>query len=178
MDPVNSEQFSNFQVTVNSLPHYEEVSLQPLSSKYLVKLQLSTLFSLLFFGTGLIVAYFLLPNFRSYVYLAGIFILLIFGWTLFNNIMYVRKSGYALREKDIIFRRGFLFERSTVVPFNRIQHVSVERSFLDKVLKLSTLKVFTAGGSGSDISIPGILPQTATSVKEEISARISAHERA
>lgn len=89
--------------------------------------------------------------------------------------MYVRRSGYALREQDIIYKRGFLFERITIVPFNRIQHVSVERSFLDKILNISSVKVFTAGGSGSDISIPGIYPDTATSVKEEISARIYNH---
>ena len=89
--------------------------------------------------------------------------------------MYVKRCGYALREQDIIFKRGFLFERTTIVPFNRIQHVSVERSFLDKVLNISTLKVFTAGGSGSDISIPGIIPETATSLKEEVSVRIYNH---
>ncbi len=176
MDPISTPQFSNFEVDVAALPRYEEVELHPISKKYLVKLQIGTTISFLFFAVGLFVAYkFSSPEFHNYIIWAGVFILLIFGWTVFNNLMYVKKSGYALREQDIIFKRGFLFERITVVPFNRIQHVSVERSFLDKMLKISTVKVFTAGGSGSDVSVPGIKPQTAISVKEEISGRIYHH---
>lgn len=176
MDPIAAENFSNFQLDVASLPKFEEVKLQPISKKYLVKMQIGTTISLLFFVVGLVVAfYFLRSEFRPYLWAAVAFILLIFGWSFFNNIMYVKRSGYALREQDVIFRRGFLFERITVVPFNRIQHVSIERSFLDKMLNISTLKVFTAGGSGSDVSIPGVIPATATVLKEEISSRIYAH---
>ena len=176
MDPIAAHNFSNFEVDVASLPHYEEVELHPISRKYLIKLQAGTAISFIFFAVGIFVANFFLPaELHNYLMAAGILILLLFGWSFFNNVMYVRRSGYALREKDIIFKRGFLFELITVVPFNRIQHVSVERSFLDKMLNIATVKVFTAGGSGSDVSISGILPETATSIKEEISARIYKH---
>lgn len=176
MDPVTTPDFSNFEIEVTTLPRYEEVELHSISKKYLIKLQVGTSISFLFFGVGLFLAYkFSSPEFHTYLFWAGIFILLIFGWTIFNNLMYVRRSGYALREQDIIFKRGFLFERTTAVPFNRIQHVTVERTFLDKMLKIATVKVFTAGGSGSDISVPGLYPETATSVKEEISSRIYNH---
>jgi membrane protein YdbS with pleckstrin-like domain len=176
MDPIAVENFSNLQLDIKSLPRYEEVDLQPISRKYLVKMQIGTAISLVFFAVGLMTAfYFAPPEIHFYLWLGVIFLALVFGWSFFNNIMYVRRSGYALREKDIIYRRGFLFQRTTVVPFNRIQHVTVERSFLDKILKISTVKVFTAGGSGSDINVPGIYPNTATSLKEEISARIYSH---
>lgn len=176
MDPIAAENFSNLQVDVASLPKYKDVELHPISKKYLVKLQVGTTFSLLFFGIGLMVAYYFVPSeIQNYIIAAAIFIALIFTWTFFNNIMYVRRSGYALREQDMVFQRGFLFERTTVVPFNRIQHVSVERTFLDKILNISSVKVFTAGGSGSDINIPGIYPETAISIKEEISSRIYNH---
>lgn len=176
MDPVAAENFSNFQLDTASLPKFEEVKLHPISKKYLIKLQVATSISLLFFIAGLIVAFYFSPaEIRPYLWAGLVLLVLIFGWSFFNNLMYVKKSGYALREQDIIFKRGFLFERTTVVPFNRIQHVSVERSFLDKMLNIATLKVFTAGGSGSDISVPGIVPDTATALKEEISSRIYAH---
>ena len=176
MDSVSAENFSNLELDVNSLPRFEDVKLQPISKKYLLKMQIGTLISLIVFAVGLTVAFFFSPKeVHPYLWMAVVLVGLIFCWSFFNNIMYVKRSGYALREQDIIFKRGFLFERTTVVPFNRIQHVSVERSFLDKILKISTVKVFTAGGSGSDINIPGINPDTATSVKEEISARIYDH---
>jgi uncharacterized protein len=176
MDPVAAEDFSNFEIDVAALPRYEDVELHSISKKYLIKLQVGTTFSFLFFAVGIFIAYSFLPEeFHNYLFWAAVVILLMFMWSFFNNVMYVRRSGYALREQDIIFKRGFLFERITVVPFNRIQHVSVERSFLDKLLNIATVKVFTAGGSGSDVSVPGIKPHIATSVKEEISARIYTH---
>lgn len=176
MDPVASSEFSNFELEVASLPRVEEVKLHPISKKYLVKLQVGTSISFMFFAVGLFLGYtFLSAQFHTYLFWAAILLVLLFGWSIFNNVMYVKKSGYALREKDIIFTRGFLFEKTTVVPFNRIQHVTVERSFLDKLLNISSLKVFTAGGSGSDVSVPGIKPETATSLKEEISGRIYSH---
>ncbi|SOC80384.1 hypothetical protein SAMN06296241_1933 [Salinimicrobium sediminis] len=176
MDPITAEEFSNFELNVASLPKFEEVKLHPISKKYLVKLQVGTTLSFIFFAVGIFLGYTFLPaEFHSYLFWAVALTLFLFVWSIFNNVMYVKKSGYALREQDIIFKRGFLFERTTVVPFNRIQHVTVERSFLDKMLNIATLKVFTAGGSGSDVSIPGIKPETATSVKEEISGRIYNH---
>ncbi len=176
MDPVANPDFSNFQVDVASLPQYQEVQLHPISKKYLIKLQVGSTITFIFFLVAIVVAYYFLPeDLHNYLIAGGVLVFAIFGWSIFNNIMYVKKSGYALREQDIIFQRGFLFERTTAVPFNRIQHVSIERSFLDKMLNIATVKVFTAGGSGSDISVPGILPSKATAVKEEISARIYHH---
>lgn len=176
MDSINSNDFSNLQLDVNALPQIEEVSLHPLSKKYLVKLQISSFVSVCIFTTAIFLAYkFSEPQFHSYLLAAGVVIWVMFGWSFFNNIMYIKRSGYALREKDVIFKRGFLFERITVVPFNRIQHVSVARSFLDKMLHISTVKIFTAGGSGSDLSISGIVPDLATAMKEELSTRISEH---
>ncbi|NJW53493.1 PH domain-containing protein [Salinimicrobium oceani] len=176
MDPIAAENFKNFQLDVAALPNYEAVQLEPISRKYLIKLQVGTGVSLLFLVVGFAVGYYFVPEeFKNYLIGAIVLMLALFLWTFFNNIMYVKRSGYALREQDIIFKRGFLFEKTTVVPFNRIQHVSVERSFLDKVLNIATLKIFTAGGSGSDINIPGIKPGIAGTLKEEISERIFRH---
>ena len=176
MDPIASSEFSNFELKVANLPRVEEVQLHPISGKYLVKLQVGTTLSFLFFMLAIFFGFRFIPSeFDSYLTWAASVVILLFLWSVFNNVMYVRRSGYALREQDIIFKRGFLFEKTTVVPFNRIQHVSVERSILDKMLNISTLKIFTAGGSGSDVSVPGIKPETATSVKEEISGRIYKH---
>ncbi|NJW55899.1 hypothetical protein, partial [Salinimicrobium oceani] len=93
-----------------SLPKFEEVTLHPISKKYLVKLQVGTTLSFLFFAVGIFLGSTFLPTeFHKYLFWAVIVILLLFGWSIFNNVMYVKKSGYALREQDIIFKRGFLF---------------------------------------------------------------------
>ena len=175
MDPIIKGDFSNLELDVASLPQYEEVKLHSLSRKYLLKLHINTTISLLFFMGGLVVGYFFLQQYQLLFWLLLGFFVLLFGWSYFVNFQLQKRNGYSLRERDVIYRRGFIFEKITVVPFNRIQHVSVERNFLDKTLNLSTLKVFTAGGSGSDVNIPGLQPDTATALKEEISQRIAAH---
>lgn len=173
MDPI--DHFSNLQVDVSSLPRYEEAELRSLAPKYLLKLHFSTTLSLIFFMGAAMVAYFLLEDFRGYLLALMLVFFVIFGWSYFSNYQLIKRNGYALRQQDIIFRRGFLFQKTTVVPFNRIQHVAVERSVTDKALKLATLKIYTAGGSGSDLSIPGLLPDTAFSLREELSNRMSGH---
>lgn len=175
MDSVTKGDFSNLELDIASLPKYEEVELYPLSENYILKLNISTTISLLFFAVGLFVAYFFLQNYEVYFWVLVGFFVLLFGWSFFVNFQLAKRNGYSLRERDVIYRRGFVFEKITVVPFNRIQHVSVERNFLDKILNLSSLKVFTAGGSGSDVNIPGLKPETATALKEEISQRIANH---
>lgn len=175
MAPIDKDVFTNESLDVASLPRYEEVQLNPLSPKYLVKLNIGTGISMLIFLAGLVIAYSFLEPYRYLFPFAGILFLLFFFWSFFSNYQLLKRSGYALRERDIIFKRGYLFVRTTIVPFNRVQHVSVERGVIDKLLNISTLKVFTAGGSGSDVSIPGLEPEKATSLKEEISDRIASH---
>ncbi len=102
------------------------------------------------------------------VYYAAVAGILFFGFQYFLIFKNQEVYGYALRERDIVFRRGFLFEKTTIIPFSRIQHVSISQGILDKSLKIATLQIYTAGGSGSDINIPGLEPQRATAVKEAI----------
>lgn len=169
------QDFSNLEIDIASLPRHEEVKLHGLRKKYLLKLHLQTTLSFVFVVLALLGLYFFVSFPESYFYLASVLIVLLFAWSYFVNYQLLRKNGYALREQDIIFRRGFVFEKTTVIPLNRIQHVSVARSFTDKILNLSTLKIFTAGGSGSDIDVPGLSPDTAQQIKEEISGRISSY---
>lgn len=175
MDPINQGDFSNLELDVASLPRYEQVKLHSLSPNYQLKLHINTSISLLFFMGVLFAAYFFLQEYQFWFWLLFGFFIVLFTWSYYNNYQLQKKNGYSLRERDVIYRRGFIFEKITVAPFNRIQHVSVERNFLDKVLNLSTLKVFTAGGSGSDVNIPGLPPDKATALKEEISQRIATH---
>lgn len=175
MDSIAEDKFSNLSIEVASLPRYEEAELTSLAPNYLLKRHINTFISLVVFSGILAGLYFFLSDFSFFVFLAAAIFLAVIAWSFYSNVQLMKRNGYALRELDIIYRRGFMFEKITVVPFNRVQHVSVERSLMDKFLNLSTLKVFTAGGSGSDVNIPGLKPETATSLKEEISERIAKH---
>ena len=167
--------FKNEAIDIEALPRFQEVEFHPISGMFLVKSILQTGIFLIFLlgGWAALFYYEIGSPFLMYGLAA---ILIIFGFKFWNNFKMQEKYGYALREHDILYRRGFFINSITIVPFNRIQHVSVSRDALDKILKISSLQVFTAGGSGSDISIPGLNPQLAARLKEALASRLKPNE--
>lgn len=65
-------------------------------------------------------------------------------------------KGYAVRDKDIIYKSGVFWHTVTAIPFNRIQHVEKSSTPLDRRFEVATLQLFTAGGSGGDLKIHGL----------------------
>jgi membrane protein YdbS with pleckstrin-like domain len=95
-------------------------------------------------------------------------------------ISYAYKSfsfkAYAFRERDITYRTGWLWRSITTVPFNRVQHCEVSQGVIDRYLGLGKLKIYTAGGSSSDVSIPGLFVEQATDLKDFIVEKIKEDE--
>lgn len=168
------ENFTNQPIDINLLPKFEEVEYTGISSKYLIKSNLQTAIFLviMLFAWGVLWHY---GAGAQNLQLAGVFIFLFFSFRFWNNFKMQRNYGYALREKDILYKRGFIVQAVTIIPFNRVQHVSVSRDFMDKMLNISSLQIFTAGGSGSDINIPGLKPDLAATLKEALSTKLSAN---
>lgn len=86
------------------------------------------------------------------------------------------RKAYNLRAHDLSYRSGWLWHKLTTVPFSRVQHVEVDQGPIERALELATLKVFTAGGSSSDLSIPGLSPDKAKEMKTFILQKITAHD--
>ncbi|WP_417886607.1 PH domain-containing protein [Zunongwangia sp.] len=170
MDSIKAN-FSNNTIDISNLPDFEQVALNPVNKKLLTKhlLQLGVWF--IIFITISDFLYYLDQIFLSA--LVGVFLALISSCLLFICIKEQSIYGYAIRERDLIYQRGYLITKTTIISFNRIQHVSINRSLLDKWLGLSSLKVFTAGGNGSDISIAGLEPQLAEKLKQALAGNIA-----
>ena len=169
------ENFTNKSIDIASLPQFEEVAFQPISKAYLIKSNIQNLVFLCVVMIGwAVLFYFELTQNQLIILLIGI--VLYFGFQFWNISRLQNNYGFALREKDILYRRGYLINKTTVVPFNRIQHASISRDVLDKMFNISTLKIFTAGGSGSDISIPGLAPDLALRLKEALAVKLTANE--
>lgn len=169
------ENFSNSEIDITTLPKFEEVEFRPVSPQLLKKelLGLGIFFAVVLVVLAVIIYF----GINSYYLYAGLVLFpLYFGFNIWNIFKIQKEYGYALRERDILFKRGYLVNRKTVVPLNRIQHATVSRGVFDKLFGISTLNVFTAGGSGSDIRIPGLLPDTAFQLKEKLSQKISEDE--
>lgn len=92
---------------------------------------------------------------------------------LFSSVR-VEKMQYAIREQDVSFREGVFFEEWITIPFNRIQHCELSRGPFERMYKLASLKIYTAGGSGSDINIPGLTADTAQRLRDFVVQKIQA----
>ncbi|MBE7639273.1 PH domain-containing protein [Salegentibacter sp. BLCTC] len=174
MDSLGKD-FSNDQIDLASLPKYESVAYSSVSSTYLIKMNIQTgIFMLVLFTILGVLWFFQLNQWQTGILLAVVIAAFIFRF--WNNYKLLQSLGYAVREKDIVYKRGFIFNKTTIVPFNRVQHVSISRGVWDKILGISNLNIFTAGGSGSDITIPGLDPKMALQLKEALAVKISKDE--
>lgn len=79
----------------------------------------------------------------------------------------VRAIGYVLRQDDLLFRRGILFERYIAVPYGRLQLVDVTRGPLLRALGLATLKFVTASAA-TGVRLPGLPLDEAETLRDRL----------
>src|SRR5690554_1482879 len=168
--------FTNPVIECSELPQYEEATLTPVSDLYWRVILINLGISLLIVGALVAGILFIAPDLQNY--LPVIIILFILFWA---GIFWLQKRaferrGYAVRQHDIIYRRGTITTLTTVIPFQRIQHVNVNEGVFSRAYGLSQLQIFTAGGMGSDIKISGLLREDAIKIKELILNRMTQDE--
>jgi uncharacterized protein len=81
----------------------------------------------------------------------------------------VRSIGYQLRDDDLLFRRGLLFQRFVSVPYGRMQLIDITRGPFSRALGLSDLHFVTAAAS-SGVAIPGLLVADADELRDQLVA--------
>ena len=78
-----------------------------------------------------------------------------------------RAIGYALREDDLVFRRGLFWARMVAVPYGRLQMVDLRRGPIDRMLGLASLKTMTASPTSS-VEIPGLPEAEAQALRDHL----------
>ena len=86
----------------------------------------------------------------------------------------VPRRAYVVRDKDMVFRSGVIWRSVTAIPFNRIQHVETSSTPLDRHFEISTLQLFTAGGSKGDLKINGLGKDVAEQLRAYILKKVGA----
>ncbi len=171
-------EFKNDAVLLEELPVIQDADFHKLvpQQRWLSLLNATIFFAIL--AIGLFAAYFWgnieLPLWADWT----IWGTLLFLWLL--RVLFVWKGferkAYLLREHDMVYRSGWLTHRLITIPFNRIQHSEIRQSFLGRLMKIARLKIYTAGGDQSDLSVPGLDPEKASEIRNFIIRRVSEHE--
>ena len=92
---------------------------------------------------------------------------IIFIITLAFTPRRVRAIGYQLRQDDLLFRRGLMFQRFVSVPYGRMQLVDINRGPLDRACGLSELKFVTAAAA-TGVTIPGLPEAEAEELRDRL----------
>ena len=167
--------FTNNPIDITQLPKFEEVQLKGLNPKYITVLlfNFSLLLTLVIVGFSALF-YFKRDAFSNVIWIAilvGVVLFLV-GLVVFTKFSF-HKKGYAFREHDAIYKSGLISETTTIIPFNRVQHVALHQGFISRKLGLASVELFTAGGSSSDLEIPGLLLADAQLIKNLVSQKIN-----
>lgn len=167
--------FNNPQIDTLSIPNIENLNLEQVERSYLYILIFNRLLGFLFPLIAVVVIGFI-TNFEGWMVYFWLGIALLIALLVLSCIYAIvsfPKRRYALREHDIIYTEGLLLNSFTTVPFVRIQHTEISRSFLERKFNLSTLKIYTAGATGSDLFISGLSKETAQKINAFLTSKIN-----
>jgi membrane protein YdbS with pleckstrin-like domain len=166
------ENFSNETIETTELPKFETVIFSKLQSDYWKVVLINLLQLFVISGVGLIFAFY------KIIKIADFKIQFVLGFLVLHLliIMFARigfnKKGFAFRNHDVLFKQGIIATTTMVIPYNRIQHVALEEGVVSRFFGLAKIEIFTAGGSNSDIQIPGIKKEEAENIKQLLMGKI------
>lgn len=167
------ENYSNEPIDTKTLPRFEDVQLTALHPSYIkiIWLNLAIVFTGVILAAG--VALYNIEELQDHWLIAVIVcgIVLILSITL--SLLSFRNRGYAFRTHDAIYRNGTIALTTTIIPYNRVQHVALHEGFVSRKLGLARVEIFTAGGNKSDIQIPGIQKEQAEKIKQLLMGKIT-----
>ncbi|WP_157498149.1 PH domain-containing protein [Leifsonia sp. Leaf336] len=135
------------------------------SPKYVVVVVVSTLL------TGLVLSaasvFLWLVAGWSWAWIALIVIVVVTLISLFVANRRTRSIGYRLRDDDLLFRRGIMYQRFVSVPYGRMQLIDITRGPVGRMLGLADLKFVTAAAS-TNVVVPGLPEAEAAELRDRL----------
>nr|WP_315202820.1 PH domain-containing protein [uncultured Flavobacterium sp.] len=166
------EEFTNETIDTTLLPKFEEVQFSVLHPNYWKVILIGLTIFFLLIGIGLGFALYFNEELSPFVTeLSIVYVVLLLLVLLLSRISF-RKKGFAFRTHDVLFRHGIIATNTLVIPYNRVQHVALHEGLLSRFFGLAKIEIFTAGGSSSDIQIPGIAKEQAENIKQLLMGKI------
>ena len=137
------------------------------SPKYIVVEVVGSLIGMVVFVGGFLVAYALWGQWWALWAAIAIGVVSLVGIAF--EPRRVRSIAYRLREDDLLFRRGIMFQRQVAVPYGRMQLVDITRGPVARALGLADLKFVTAAASTA-VTVPGLPMEEADRLRDELVA--------
>jgi uncharacterized membrane protein YdbT with pleckstrin-like domain len=130
------------------------------------------------FGFGVIFA----PFPGNLIFLGFILLIILFNLIgPFITYLYLRSIDYELDERNFIFRGGIIGRFERIVPFSKIQHVTINENLSGRIMGIASVSIEDASQAmgyrentqnanipGSDKVIPALLKVDALKLRNEL----------
>ena len=165
--------FSNKSLVVEQCPSLQQLNYQGVAPIYLKMTRLFNLFCTAVTLSLLMISqrqpFFPLTsqNFNiisNIILIIGLLGLLNYWYGIVAN----KKKFFAIREQDITYCSGLIFQKTVTQPISRVQHVELKRGPIERKAGLACLQLFSAGGASHTFEIPGLLLENAESIRQFI----------
>ncbi|MCL5255296.1 MAG: PH domain-containing protein [Gammaproteobacteria bacterium] len=87
-----------------------------------------------------------------------------------------RVTRYLLADDRVHFQLGAWWWRETSVTHNRLQHIEIQQGPVERILGISRLILYTAGGTGADLVIPGLPMADSETIRNQLLQDIAQEE--
>ncbi len=166
--------FSNTNINIENLPTVRNADFKPLNNKYHSVIMIrSGVLTIIALVLTVLAYYFVdIPEINPYKLHISALVIIILIIQLVVSYFGFYKKKYLIREMDILYKTGLFWQEETSIAYVRIQHSEVVQGPIDRMFGLAKLTLYTAGGSSSDLSIPGLSHSNATKLKDFIAKRI------
>lgn len=170
--------FTNPVIPPEVLPEIRKEDFQPVDPKYLQLIYYRIAIAFVIMTASLAVLLVVSkegwPTALTWI-LAGIIVFIVIYSVIISKLSFPYR-GYLIREKDLSYKRGLITFKMSSIPYKRIQHVELNQGVIAKRMGLASIKIFTAGGSSDDLSIPGLPVETAQQIRGFLSDKISSED--
>lgn len=166
------DNFTNETIDITQLPRFESVTFSKLHPSFwiITLIQVAIVFVIVNIAYGIVI--FNAEELAPLQMEIGLGIFAFFLLVVWFSRIAFNKKGFAFREHDVLFRHGIIATNTLVIPYNRIQHVALHEGVFSRIYGLAKIEIFTAGGSASDIEIPGIEKEQAENIKQLLMGKI------
>jgi len=177
-DLIEPLSFTNQVIPSTQIPKYQTVPLEPVEASYKTVLYISwSIFFAILFSVLLPMFILIEPLQTKWIIFSASGAILLWIITLIAFIEIGFKNlAWALREKDIQFKKGWLFQTTHIIPFNKVQHCKLVSGPIARKFGLASIRINTAASNNIDISIKGLKHETAEQIKAFIMEKLEAYE--
>lgn len=172
--------YENPIIPYDDMPQYAKVVLEPVEKAYkkVLYINWAIVYTILILITALLFIFIKKMQINWLMAVVALLIISLITITIAAIEIGFKNKAWALREKDIIFKKGWLFQSTHIVPFIKVQHCVMHSGPISRRYGLASIKLMTAASQNIDISINGLKQETAEQLKVFIMEKIEGYEPA